>query len=133
MRHQSHSRSAHVPIDAGRQVAQLREVLRLVEELAGGGPARGAGTAGDAALDESARIVSLYHAAEPIVQRRFDTLAAETAAWSAAGIEALLAAGADRSPAAARRLASELEGSLDELSALLRPGPAPNLSQGVED
>ena len=42
----------------------------------------------------------------PIVQRRFEALAAETALWAAAGVEALLAAGDAAPPrAAAARLA----------------------------
>lgn len=122
MRHQSHNDGIRVPIDAGRQVAQLRHVLRLVEELSGvcAEPA-----AGDAALDEAARISSLYQQVEPVVQRRFDTLAAAIASWSTAGVEALLAAGDERSPGAIRRLADELRAGLEELSALLQPAEAP--------
>ncbi len=122
MRHQSHSHSARTPIDAGRQVAQLRHVLRLVEELAGRQSSPGA--AADAALDEGARIGAAYHEAQPIVRRRFDTLAAETAAWSAVAVEALLAAGERRSPAAAARLALELDQALSGLAASLAPEPA---------
>ncbi len=121
MRHQSHSHSARTPIDAGRQVAQLRHVLRLVEELAGRQSSPGAA---DAALDEGARIGAAYHEAQPIVRRRFDTLAAETAAWSADAVEALLAAGERRSPAAAARLALELDQALSGLAATLAPEPA---------
>lgn len=120
MRHQSHSHSARVPIDAGRQVAQLRHVLRLVDELSGQGERQ---DPGDADLDESARIASLYHEAEPVAKRRFDALALETARWSAAGVEALLAAGECRSPAAVRTLARELEKSLSSLRAVLHPVP----------
>ncbi len=118
MRHQSPSHYPTIPVDAGPQVAQLRHVLRLVGEIAGRPPGPGAG---DAALDESARISSAYDHALPIVQRRFDALADETAIWSAAAVEALLKAGEPRSPAAARRLADELETALSRLSALLRP------------
>jgi hypothetical protein len=90
MTHQSPTHYSRIPIDAGRQVAQLRHLLRLVEELAGRRAATGAD---DAALDESARFSSAYDGALPIVQRRFDALAGETATWSAAAVEALLAAG----------------------------------------
>jgi hypothetical protein len=115
----THQSPAHYPlstVDAGRQVAQLRNVLQLVAELAGG-PAAGAD---DAALDESAWISSAYEQAYPIVQRRFDTLAGETATWSAAAIQALLTAGEERSPAAARQVADELAAALSRLAALLR-------------
>ena len=122
MRHQSHSYDTNLPINAGPQVAQLRHVLRLVEELSG----RRAATANaDAALDEAARITTAYLQAEPIVRRRFGILAADIAIWSAAGVEALLAAGESRSPAAAQVLANELEQSLCRLSLMLKPAVAP--------
>lgn len=103
--------------DAGRHFAQLRQVLRLVEELAGRGTSA---LEQDAVLDEGARVSSTYEAATPIVQRRFDTIAAEASTWSAACVQALLAAGDRRSPAAAARLADEISGALKELRALLR-------------
>lgn len=101
--------------DAGRRIAQLRHVLELVRQLAqGSAPAAIA----DAALDESARFASAYANALPVVQRRFDALAAETATWAAAGVEALLAAG--DAPAAAAQLATEIDRALRELRAVLR-------------
>ena len=117
MSYQSSTQFARPPIDAGRQLAQLRHVLSLVEELAGRGAARADGSG---ALDEGARISSVYWDALPIVRRRFDALAAETVSWSAAGVEALLAAGEKRSRAAARRLVDELQRALDVLTTLLR-------------
>jgi hypothetical protein len=117
MKHQSPTHYSTTPIDAGRQVAQLRHVLRLVEELAGGQAAPGAD---DAALDEAARFSSAYDRALPIVQRRFDALAGETATWSAAAVEALLRSGRAPGSAAARRLADELAAALKALSKLLR-------------
>jgi hypothetical protein len=122
MRHQSHSYGTNMPIDAGPQVAQLRHVLRLVQELSG---RQAAPTVADGALDEAARITSAYFEAEPIVQRRFGVHSAEVAAWSSAGVEALLAAGERRSPAAVLALASELEQALSELNLLLQPAVAP--------
>jgi hypothetical protein len=105
--------------DPGRQLAQLRELLRLVEGIAGRRE-----TAADARLDEAARLSDAYDRALPIVQRRFDALAAETAVWAAAGVEALLAAAQSGSPrAAAERLALRLEQTLDGMAALLRPDP----------
>jgi hypothetical protein len=117
MTHQSAAYDFRTPINAGRQIAQLRHVLNLVEEIAGREPNSGGG---DQALDQSARISSAYSEAFPLVQRRFDALAAETAAWSAAGVEALLHAGDRRSKAAARRLGDELAKALTQLSELLR-------------
>jgi hypothetical protein len=117
MTHQSSAYDIRTPIDAGRQVAQLRHVLNLVEEIAG---RKQASSGGDAGLDESARVAGAYSAELPIVQRRFDALAAETAAWSAAAVEALLDAGDRRSKAAARRLGDELSKALTQLSELLR-------------
>ncbi len=124
MTHQSPTHFPRTPIDAGGQVAQLRHVLRLVGELAGRGAAPSADEA--ALLDEGARISSAYDRALPIVRRRFDALAGETAAWSAAAIEALLLAGDQRSPAAARRLADELEAALRKLTALLPQAEPPD-------
>jgi hypothetical protein len=54
-----------------------------------------------------------------VVQRRFDALSGETAAWAAAGVEALLSAGAAPRPAPAHRLAGALEDSLVRLRTLL--------------
>ncbi|HTU12393.1 MAG TPA: hypothetical protein VMG08_15995 [Allosphingosinicella sp.] len=101
--------------DPGRQIAQLREALRLVERIAGEEKAH------DGALDEAARISSAYDLALPVVQRRFEALANETALWAAAGVEALLAAGGGGTPsrAAAIRLARQLDMALDDLAGLL--------------
>jgi hypothetical protein len=117
MSYQSPTQYARPSIDAGRQLAQLRHVLVLVEELAGRAPST---TAGDDALDAGARISSVYWDALPIVRRRFDALAAETVTWSAVGVEALLSSGEKRSHAAARRLADELRAALNTLATMLR-------------
>ena len=117
MTHQSPTTYSLSPIDAGRQVAHLRNALELIGELAGRSPAGGAD---ESALDESARISSAYEQAHPVVQRRFDAFAAETAAWAAAGIGALLESGEERSAAAAERLAEELEEALSRLESLVR-------------
>ena len=101
--------------EAGRQLAQLGEVLALVERIAGRGA--GAGIA-DAALDRAARVGTAYGDAMPILQRRFDAMVAETVAWAAAGVEALTVAGG--SPAAAARLADDLSQALEDLLKLLR-------------
>ena len=114
-------------LDPGRQVAQLHEALRLVERLAG----RGGGEHGERRLDEAAQVSDAYDRALPIVQRRFDALAGETSVWTAAGVEALLAAGrVAPAPAAAARLALQIETALSELTDLIhradplyRPAP----------
>ena len=101
--------------DAPRQLAQLREVLALVEQIAGrmdGARSR------DAALDEAARVGAAYGQALPVAQRRFEALVAETVAWAAAGVEALTRAGG--SPAAAARLADELGETIEGLLKLLK-------------
>jgi hypothetical protein len=100
--------------DAPRQVAQLRELLSLVEQIAG----RPVSAAPGAALDEAARVRTAYGDAVPVLQRRFDALLSEASAWAAAGVEALTRAGA---PApAARRLADELGDSIADLLRLLK-------------
>jgi len=104
--------------DPGRQLAQLREALRLVERIAG----LPAAPPHEAGLDEAARISVAYDSALPLVQRRFEALAAESAIWAAAGVEALLAADPSGPPrAAAERLARQLEAALSRLAALLGP------------
>ena len=86
MTHQSPH--AYIPglADAGGQVAQLRQVMTLVDEIAG----RQHAPAPSDGLDEAARVSAGYAHACPIVQRRFDRLAAEIAGWAAAGVETLL-------------------------------------------
>ncbi len=114
MTHQSAPSAPAGAADPGRAVAELRHVLGLVEELAGRSPA---GTA--AALDEAARIETAYANAWPIAQRRFDRLAADTAAQAAAGVEVLLALEDRGRPTrgAARGLASHLDEALKGLAA----------------
>ena len=108
--------SAAVPAgDPGRQVASLREILALVRGIAGSDGIQDR----DAMLDEAARISSAYERASPVTQRRFDAMSAETAAWAAAGVEALLAAGETPPAGPAHRLAEALDHSLDRLGALL--------------
>jgi hypothetical protein len=97
--------------DAARQVAQLRDVLMLVRQMAGLESGES-----EAALDESARLSSAYGDALPIVQKRFDALAGETAAWAATCVEALLRDGDDSLPQpAAAVLVAELTKALREL------------------
>ena len=103
--------------DPGRQVAQLREALRLVEQICG----EAQGENRDQALDEAASVSDGYDRALPIVQRRFDALAGETVGWTAAGVEALLAADDAVPPrAAAVRLAGQIERALTDLKQLIR-------------
>jgi hypothetical protein len=110
-----HAQGAYVApglVDAGAEVAQLRQVLLLVEEIAGGAQARS-----DAALDQAARIGAAYEQALPIDQRRFDQHAADTARWAAAGLQALLQIEEQGRPcrAAAKVVAERLSRALGEL------------------
>ena len=117
MTHQAPPQPSASGTDPARLVAQLHEVLRLVDRLAG----RSGGRSGDALLDEAALVSDAYDRAMPIVQRRFDALAGEASVWAAAGVEALLAAGRIApAPAAAARLALQIEAALSELSELIR-------------
>jgi hypothetical protein len=89
-------------------------VLTLVEEMAG----RTTRSPDDAALDSAARVSAAYARALPIDQKRFDSLAGETARWARAGVEALLKLDEAGLPvrAAAQRLAEELEKGLAALA-----------------
>jgi hypothetical protein len=118
MTQQARTGEISIPIDAGRQIAQLRRLLRLVDELAGRASIHQA--ADEALLDEAARVTAAYGNAMPIVQRRFDALAGETTAWSAAAVEALLACGQTPTAAPARRVADELQRALSGMTKLLR-------------
>ena len=101
--------------DAGAQVAQLRQILALVEEIAG----RPSG--GDGALDEAARIAAAYEAALPIDRRRFDRAAWAAVAGASAGASALVTLEERAAPVrpAAERLADELRKRLRELGEIL--------------
>jgi hypothetical protein len=116
MTHQSPRLSMPGLADAGGQVAQLRQVLALVEEIAGRH-----GFTGDG-LDEAARVSAAYAHAWPVVQRRFDRAAAETAQWAAAGVETLLSLSDGGRPAApaAAVLAEGIRDALTRLGAILR-------------
>ena len=116
MTHQAPPFPAPPGADPGRQVAQLREALRLVERIAG----RPQSGSPDGRLDEDARISEAYARALPVARRRFEALAAETSVWAAAGVEALLIAGEDAPRAAAARLAHSLERALSEMAGVLR-------------
>jgi hypothetical protein len=117
MTHQAPPSPALPGADPGRQIAQLREALGLVERIAG---RTVPSTPSDGALDEAARISDAYDRALPVAQRRFDALAAETAVWAAAGVEALLLSGDSAPPrAAAGRLADTLEQAIGEITGLL--------------
>jgi hypothetical protein len=118
MTHHSPAQQTPLPVEAGQQVARLRSVLLLVEQMAG----RALPSWPDAILDESARLSSAYGDALPVVRRRFEALANETAAWAAAGVEALLSHHDAPEPprAAAAMLAAELDGALFDLGRILR-------------
>lgn len=115
MTHQAPPVSPAAGADPGRQLAQLREALLLVERIAG------RTSAAEAGLDAAATLSAAYDRALPVAQRRFDALAAETAIWAAAGVEALLVAGNAAPPrAAAARLADSLGKALGQLESALR-------------
>jgi hypothetical protein len=117
MTHQAPPSSPPPGADPGRQIAQLREALRLVERIAG----RSESGSDEIRLDASARISEAYERALPVARHRFQALVAETTLWAAAGVEALLAVGNGTPPrAAAARLANALERALSEMAALLR-------------
>lgn len=102
--------------DPGRQIASLREILSLVRTLSG----EDAPQDRDALLDEAARASAAYERSSPVTRRRFDALSAETAAWAASGVEALLAAGDSPPTGPARRLAAALDDGLVRLTGLLK-------------
>jgi hypothetical protein len=115
MTHQPNMIEADASPVAAAQLAQLREVLMLVDRIAGRGAVD---VRPDAALEQAARVGAAYGEALPVARRRFDALVSETVAWAAAGVEALTRAGG--SPAAAARLADELGRAIEELLKILK-------------
>jgi hypothetical protein len=118
MKHQPGTFHAPGLTDAAAEIARLRQVLALARDIAGE-----TGDGADDRLEAAARISSLYAAALPIVQRRFDDEAATVARWSAAGLEALLLLDETGRPvqAPASRLALELDRALARLARILSP------------
>lgn len=104
------------PAVPASEQARLHAALSLIECLAGQEPLPGANA-------EQERIAfARYCAAPSLVRRRYDALAAETAAFAAAGL-ALLLRGKDRegwdpAPAAAS-LAAEMRRALAGLESLI--------------
>lgn len=104
--------------EAGRQIAQFRNALMLVEQIAGDPEPE---DPGDMLIAECARIDTAYENASPVVQRRFNAQVSEIALWTAVGVEALISARerGTTSSAAAGRLARELRRALGQLSRTL--------------
>lgn len=115
MTHQHPVRAAWGDPDAGSRLAQLAELEALVARIADVAPPAAHGAA---ALDRDARLSTAYDDASPIVRKRFDALAQETALWAAAGVEALLH-GSGAPAAAAVQLRAELAMARSRLAAML--------------
>ena len=114
MRHQWPIEKQPESSSGNRQIADLRHLLALVQEIVGE-----SSPSGDA-LNEMARISSDYDAAPAIVQRRFDACATETTEWAAAGIKAVTGSSGSHPPrAAARRLADELGRAIKRLGKIV--------------
>lgn len=113
MEQQPRPQWTHANGDAGRQFAQLTHVRSLVEQMAGRPP-----RPQEVELDRSARISAAYDSALPINQKRFEVLAAETAAWAATAAQALLNDGR-QPPAAAACLADELTQAQRQMERIL--------------
>ena len=113
MTYQAARHSVPTSADPGREAAQLRRILALVDEIAGAPTS----VPEDEALDDAARIGAAYADALPIAKRRFDTIAAETAAWAATSVEVLIALEERGLPsrAAAAELAEALARALGAL------------------
>jgi hypothetical protein len=105
--------------EAVARLASIRHALRLVEPH-GGGPAP------DPDGDEAFGVA--WQQAPAARRRCCDTRSGRVIAGTAAGLEALLAAGQsgfEPNPSASRKLAEEIRAGLEEISAVLRDTPAP--------
>lgn len=99
-----------------QQIVELRTIQGLVRELAGMSGQEG-GDAHEEALN------CRYDGAPPLIQRRFDALAGEAAAFAAAGLSALIEGRqlGNGASAAAGHLAREMERSIHAMESLLGP------------
>jgi cysteine synthase len=95
------------------QIAQLRAIRALVDELAGNQP--------DAMVPVRHDLDRLYDRAPSVARERFNALAGETAAYAAAGLSALIAGrGSGGSvTGAAALLAREMARSIRRMETLL--------------
>lgn len=101
--------------EPGRLLAQLANVRALIGQMAGETP-----PTTEESLDRAARIDTAYWTAEPVVQKRFDAIAGETAVWAAAAAQALMRSGTvapRKAPAAL--LASEIAGAQRRMERVL--------------
>lgn len=104
------------PPAPSEEIAQLRAILRMVDELAG------SATAAAAEIDDAT--LDARHAAAPsLVRARYARLASQTAAFAAAGVARLIeprADGEDGRRAAAAYLAGEMRYAIGNMAHLLR-------------
>lgn len=112
MNQQTAASISSAPLSPGTQIGELRAILGLVHALAG----NEAGIERPELTDADAR----YAAAAPLVRRRFDALASETAAFSATGLSALIG-GRERgnSQAAAAFLARAMDRAIVRMEKML--------------
>lgn len=106
--------SSHDPAQA---IVRLGAVHDLVVELAGGTPQS---ALADIRFKDDPE--ALYARAPSVTQQRFDTLAVQTASFSAAGVAALIAVRGERTEAhraAADHLAAEMRKSICAMAAML--------------
>lgn len=105
--------------EAVARLASIRHALRLVEPH-GGGPAP------DPEADDA--FGKAWHEAPAARRRCCDSRSGRVIAGTAAGLEALLAAGdacSAPNPAASRKLAEEIRAGLEEICAVLGDAPLP--------
>ncbi|MBB5684733.1 hypothetical protein [Sphingobium boeckii] len=112
MNQQSASSISTAPVTPGTQIGELRAILGLVHALAG----NEMGIDRPEMTDADVR----YAAAAPLVRRRFDALASETAAFSATGLSALIG-GRERgnTKAAAAYLARSMDRAIVRMEKML--------------
>lgn len=113
--------------EAAHALVRLREMLMLVEQIAGGADLAARPSPIDQrTLNDGAAIALDYANASSIARRRFDALAGEAAAFGAAGLGALMRKKqrTGRDHAAARQLAGEMRQSIDAMARIIA-APAP--------
>lgn len=109
--------------EAARALLRLRDVLALVERMAGvDAPSARRDPIDERALDEGAALALAYAHAPSVARRRFDALAGEAAGFAAAGLRALIEhkqrSGRECAPAA-RQLARDMRSSIEAMTRMI--------------
>lgn len=108
--------------EAAQSLLRLRNVLTLVEQIAGDERPSNIPVHLDEQLDNEATLALAYATASSVTRRRFDALAGEAASFASAGLSALIQhkqrMGRD-CHAGARQLATDMRHSIEAMTRMI--------------